>query len=80
MKNLVETGLMWYETVVSFCPSLIAAAAVYTAMHTYPFKHQSCRECANLLVRFQLAAKETPRSSSEVFKYSKRCCCSLATC
>jgi len=31
---LAENGLMWYQTVVSFCPSLIAAAAVYTAMHT----------------------------------------------
>jgi len=31
---LAENGLMWYETVVSFCPSLIAAAAVCAAMRT----------------------------------------------
>jgi len=31
---LAENGLMHYQIIVSFCPSLIAAASVYVAMHT----------------------------------------------
>lgn len=70
---LAENGLMCYQIIASFSPSLIAATVVYVAIHTlnrtppvwtktlehytgYPEGH--LKECAKMLVKFQLAAKE----------------------
>lgn len=69
---LAENGLMQYQLVVSFCPSLIAAAAVYAGLHnlrripvwTETLEHytgyseEELRECAKMLIKFQMAAKE----------------------
>uniref|UniRef100_A0A7C9AH39 Uncharacterized protein n=1 Tax=Opuntia streptacantha TaxID=393608 RepID=A0A7C9AH39_OPUST len=70
---LAENGLMHYQIIVSFCPSLIAAASVYVAMHTLnsglvwteTLKHytgyaeEQLRECARMLVSVQLASKDS---------------------
>ncbi|KAL5538167.1 hypothetical protein UlMin_042326, partial [Ulmus minor] len=74
MENMVfflaELGILHYQTVILYSPSLIAAAAVYAAHYTLdrrPFwsenlKHhagyseEQLRGCAKLLVAFHLAA------------------------
>ncbi|KAK9673561.1 hypothetical protein RND81_12G175300 [Saponaria officinalis] len=70
---LAETGLLQYQMVVSFCPSLIAAAAVCAAFHnlgrprgwTETLKHytgyseEELEECAKLLIKYQASAKES---------------------
>ncbi|XP_021772223.1 G2/mitotic-specific cyclin S13-7-like [Chenopodium quinoa] len=69
---LAENGLMQYQLVVSYCPSLIAAASVYAALHylgrtpvwTDTLKHytdyseEQLKECAKMLIKFQMTAKE----------------------
>ncbi|KAH9741824.1 Cyclin-B1-1 [Citrus sinensis] len=77
MENMVfflaELGLMQYPTIVLYCPSMIAASAVYAARCTLnknPFwtetlKHHTgysedqLRNCAKLLVKFHSAAAES---------------------
>ncbi|KAL6275280.1 hypothetical protein ACE6H2_018881 [Prunus campanulata] len=77
VKNMVfflaELGIMHYPTTIRYSPSLIAAAAVYTARCTLnkaPFwtetlKHhtgyseEQLRDCAKLLVGFHLNAAES---------------------
>ncbi|KAL2941298.1 G2/mitotic-specific cyclin-1 [Bienertia sinuspersici] len=70
---LAENGLMHYQLVVSFCPSLIAAAAVYAAItylgrtpvwtetleHYTGYSEEQLKECANMLIKYQMAAKDT---------------------
>ncbi|KAL9458541.1 hypothetical protein AB3S75_007414 [Citrus x aurantiifolia] len=77
MENMVfflaELGQMQYPTIVLYCPSMIAASAVYAARCTLnknPFwtetlKHHTgysedqLRNCAKLLVKFHSAAAES---------------------
>ncbi|KAJ9146619.1 hypothetical protein P3X46_028858 [Hevea brasiliensis] len=77
MENMVfflaELGLMQYPVVIMFCPSLIAASAVYAARCTLdksPFwtetlKHHTgysedmLMDCAKLLVKFHSASAES---------------------
>ncbi|KAL9454990.1 hypothetical protein AB3S75_010404 [Citrus x aurantiifolia] len=77
MENMVfflaELGQMQYPTIVLYCPSMIAASAVYAARCTLnknPFwtetlKHHTgysedqLRNCAKLLVKFHSAAVES---------------------
>ncbi|GAB2277115.1 hypothetical protein Dimus_011822 [Dionaea muscipula] len=72
---LAETGLMHYPVVVSYSPSLIAAAAVYGAIHTTnktktpswteTLKHYTgysevqLRECAKMLTQLHAVASES---------------------
>ncbi|KAL9261947.1 G2/mitotic-specific cyclin S13-6-like protein [Drosera capensis] len=63
---LAETGLMYYPLMVSFCPSLIAAAAVYAALltmkkipawtetlgHYTGYTEDQLRECAKMMTEF----------------------------
>ncbi|KAL2893866.1 G2/mitotic-specific cyclin S13-7 [Bienertia sinuspersici] len=70
---LAENGLMHYQLVVSFCPSLIAAAAVYAAItylsrtpvwtekleHYRGYSEEQLKECAKMLIKYQMAAKNT---------------------
>ncbi|KNA24344.1 hypothetical protein SOVF_016440 [Spinacia oleracea] len=69
---LAENGLMQYQLVVSFPPSLIAAASVYAALHNLGririwnetlqhytgYSEEQLMECAKMLIKFQIAAKE----------------------
>ncbi|XP_075634674.1 G2/mitotic-specific cyclin S13-7-like [Castanea sativa] len=77
MENMVfflaELGLMHYPTTILYCPSMIAAAAVFAAnctLNKTPFwsetlKHYSgyseeqIMDCAKLLVEFHLSAAES---------------------
>ncbi|XP_010673802.2 G2/mitotic-specific cyclin S13-7 [Beta vulgaris subsp. vulgaris] len=70
---LAENGLMQYQIVKSFCPSLIAAAAVYAALynmgrtpfwtetlqHYTGYSEEQLKDCAKMLIRFQMSVKET---------------------
>ncbi|XVE59869.1 hypothetical protein DITRI_Ditri05aG0081800 [Diplodiscus trichospermus] len=70
---LAELGLMQYPTVVLYCPSMLAAAAVYAARCTLgksplwseTLKHQTgysedqLMNCAKLLVKFHSTAAES---------------------
>ncbi|GAB4855945.1 hypothetical protein Ancab_039787 [Ancistrocladus abbreviatus] len=67
---LAETALMYYATTKSYRPSLIAAGAVYVALHTLKstpawtgtlkhytgYSENQLKECAKMLIKFQLAA------------------------
>ncbi|PRQ21446.1 putative cyclin [Rosa chinensis] len=88
MKNMVfflaELGVMHYQTIISYSPSMIAAAAVYAARCTLnktPFwtatlKHhtgyleEQLRECAKVLVGFHSNAAES-NLKAVYRKYSK---------
>ncbi|KAM5575746.1 G2/mitotic-specific cyclin S13-7-like [Rosa sericea] len=88
MKNMVfflaELGVMHYQTIISYSPSMIAAAAVYAARCTLnktPFwtatlKHhtgyseEELRECAKVLVGFHSNAAES-NFKAVYRKYSK---------
>ncbi|CAK9181123.1 unnamed protein product [Ilex paraguariensis] len=77
MENMVfflaELGLMHYSTIILYCPSMLAAAAVYAArctlnktpLWTKTLKHHTgysedqIRDCAKLLVSFHSAASES---------------------
>ncbi|GAB2211954.1 hypothetical protein Drorol1_Dr00025294 [Drosera rotundifolia] len=66
---LAETGIMYYPLMVSFCPSLIAAAAVYGALltmkkipawtetlrHYTGYTEDQLRECARMMTKFHAA-------------------------
>ncbi|KAJ4724188.1 Cyclin [Melia azedarach] len=88
MENLVfflaELGISHYSTIISYCPSMLAAAAVYAARCTLnksPFwtetlKHhtgyseEQLKDCAKLLVGFHLAAVESERKLGVYRKFS----------
>ncbi|KAL2901671.1 G2/mitotic-specific cyclin S13-7, partial [Bienertia sinuspersici] len=93
---LAENGLMHYQLVVSFCPSLIAAAAVYVALtylgrtpiwtetlenyRGYSEEQLNCgsfRECAKMLIKYQMAAKDTKLKvvHLQVFEHRQGCSC-----
>ncbi|XP_074310630.1 G2/mitotic-specific cyclin S13-7 isoform X1 [Silene latifolia] len=69
---MAESGLLQYQVVVLFSPSLIAASAVYAAIHylggtrgwTETLKHytgyseEELKGCAKMLVKYQMSAKE----------------------
>ncbi|GMH10332.1 hypothetical protein Nepgr_012173 [Nepenthes gracilis] len=82
---LAETGLMYYAVVVSYRPSLIAAAAVYAALRTLnrtpawteTLKHYTgysedqLKECAKMLIRFHAAGAADNTRLKAVYKKFK---------
>ncbi|KAL9316039.1 hypothetical protein ACSQ67_017040 [Phaseolus vulgaris] len=88
---LAELGMMHYPTVVSHCPSLIAASAVLVARYTLqrtPFwtstlKHytgyseEQLRDCAKNLVNLHATAPES-KLRAVYKKFSSSDCCSVA--
>lgn len=77
MENMVffltDLGLMHYPTIISCCPSMLAASAVYAARctlnkspiwtetlnHHTGYSENQLRDCARLLVSFHAAAAES---------------------
>ncbi|AET00160.1 putative cyclin [Medicago truncatula] len=91
---LAELSMMHYATVSSYCPSMIAASAVYAARSTLersPFwtdtlKHytgyseEQLRDCAKLMASFHSAAPESRlRAIYKKFCSSDRCAVALMT-
>ncbi|XP_024021213.1 G2/mitotic-specific cyclin S13-7-like isoform X3 [Morus notabilis] len=83
---LAEIGLMQYSAVTVYCPSIIAASAVYAARHTLdkkPFWTETLKhhtgysedqliDCAKLLVSFHsAAAKSKPKAVFKKFSSPK---------
>ncbi|KAL2901664.1 G2/mitotic-specific cyclin-1 [Bienertia sinuspersici] len=88
---LAKNGLMHYQLVVSFCPSLIAAAAVYVALtylgrtpiwteileHYRGYSEEQLKECTKMLIKYQMAAKDTKLKGVhlQVFEHRQGCSC-----
>ncbi|KAL2557342.1 Cyclin-B1-2 [Forsythia ovata] len=78
-----ELGLMHYSTIIQYCPSKLAASAVYAARRTLNktplwnetlnhhtgYSEDQLMECAKLLVRFHLGAGEN-KLKAVLRKYS----------
>ncbi|CAA6654415.1 unnamed protein product [Spirodela intermedia] len=69
MENLTfffaELGLMQYSSTIPYCPSMVAAAAVYAARETLRrhagFSEAELRECARLLLKAVYKKYSSPR-------------------
>ncbi|GAB2290190.1 hypothetical protein Dimus_024472 [Dionaea muscipula] len=77
MENLVyffaELGLMNYSTIISYCPSILAASSVYAARRTLEssppwtetlkhytgYSQEQLKDCAKLLVSFDSTALDS---------------------
>ncbi|KAH7560512.1 hypothetical protein ACOSP7_017294 [Xanthoceras sorbifolium] len=88
MENLAfflsELGLIHYSTILHYCPSLLAASAVYAARctlnkspfwtetlkHHTGYREEQLMDCAGLLVRFHSVAVESERKMGIYRKFS----------
>ncbi|WJX64485.1 hypothetical protein P8452_49260 [Trifolium repens] len=98
MENMVnflaELSMMHYATVSSYCPSMIAASAVYAARSTLErspvwtdtlkhytgYSEEQLRDCAKLMVSFHSEAPESKlRAIYKKFCSTDRCAVALRT-
>ncbi|KAK7276640.1 hypothetical protein RIF29_17783 [Crotalaria pallida] len=98
MENMVfflaELSLMHYPTVISYCPSMIAASAVYAARctlerspywtetlkHYTGYSEEQLRDCAKIMVNLHSAAPESKlRGVYKKFSSSERSAVALVT-